>query len=136
MIQGRRSAADYAIEFRMLAAQSGWNDVALKAGFQQSLNVELQAKLACRGENQSFSEYVLLAIKIDNLMRNNPAKSKSPSPRIIPTNQTSQISNPVLPTVQSNPEPMQLGVTKLSTEERSQWLIHNLCFYLQRDRPR
>lgn len=28
--QGSRSAADYGIEFRKLAAQSGWNDVALK----------------------------------------------------------------------------------------------------------
>ncbi|KAK3561513.1 hypothetical protein QTP86_006171 [Hemibagrus guttatus] len=31
--QGRRLAAEYAIEFRTLAAQSGWNDVALKAVF-------------------------------------------------------------------------------------------------------
>ncbi|KAK3571296.1 hypothetical protein QTP86_005932 [Hemibagrus guttatus] len=44
--QGRRLAADYAIEFRMLAAQSGWNDVSLKAVFQRSLNIELQAELA------------------------------------------------------------------------------------------
>ncbi|KAK3563873.1 hypothetical protein QTP86_004817 [Hemibagrus guttatus] len=44
--QGRRLAADYAIEFRTLAAQSGWNDVALKAVFQRSLNIELQAELA------------------------------------------------------------------------------------------
>ncbi|KAI2653719.1 Retrotransposon-derived protein PEG10 [Labeo rohita] len=90
--QGRRSAADYAIEFRTLAAQSGWNDVALKAVFQRSLNVELQAELACKGENQSFSEYMTLAIKIDNLMRSNPTKSKSSSPRVFPANQASPMS--------------------------------------------
>ena len=28
--QGNRTAADYAVEFRTLAAQSGWNEVALK----------------------------------------------------------------------------------------------------------
>ncbi len=127
--QGRQSAADYAIEIRTLAAQSGWNDFALKAVFQRSLNVELQAELACKGENHSFSEYVTLAIKIDNLMRSNPTKSKSPSSRIIPANQTSPIPNPAPSTVQPNSEPMQLGVTKLSTEERSRRLIHNLCFY-------
>lgn len=129
LTQGRRSATDYAIGFRTLAAQSGWIDVSLKAVFQQSLNVGLQAELACKEGSQSFSEYVTLAIKIDNLMRNNPTRSKSPSQRIIPINQASQISNPIIPTVQSSPEPMQLGVTKLSKEERLQRLIQSLFFY-------
>lgn len=31
MSQGNRTAADYAIMFRTLAAQSGWNDVSLRA---------------------------------------------------------------------------------------------------------
>ncbi len=31
MSQGNRTAADYAIEFRTLAAQSGWNDISLNA---------------------------------------------------------------------------------------------------------
>ncbi|KAK3506576.1 hypothetical protein QTP70_009900 [Hemibagrus guttatus] len=66
--QGCSLAAEYAIEFRTLAAQSGWNDVALKAMFQHSLNIELQAELACKGVDHSFAEYVTLAIQIDNLM--------------------------------------------------------------------
>ncbi|XDV30709.1 hypothetical protein PO909_033561 [Leuciscus waleckii] len=48
MSQGNRTAAEYAIEFRTLAAQSGCNDVSLKAVFQQSLNAELQTELACK----------------------------------------------------------------------------------------
>ncbi len=72
MSQGNRTAADYAIEFRTLAAQSGWNDISLKAVFRQSLNFDLQTELACKGENCSFTEYITLAIKIDNLMRNAP----------------------------------------------------------------
>ncbi|RXN13742.1 Pol poly [Labeo rohita] len=46
--QGTRTAADYAIEFRTIAAQSGWNDISLKAVFQKSLNADLQTELACR----------------------------------------------------------------------------------------
>ncbi|KAK3548058.1 hypothetical protein QTP70_004282 [Hemibagrus guttatus] len=117
--QGHRLAADYAIEFRTLAAQSGWNDVALKAVFQRSLNIELQAELACKGEDHSFTEYVTLAIKIDNLMRSNNARIKSTYMRTIPTHANDHAS----------PEPMQLGVPRLSTEERSRRLVHDLCFY-------
>ncbi len=127
--QGCQSASDYAIEFRTLSAHSGWNDIAFKAVFQRSLNVELQAELACKGENHSFSECVTLAMKIDNLMLSNPTKSKSPSSRTIPIYQTSSIPNPAPSTVQSNSELMQLGISKLSTEERSRRLIHNLCIY-------
>ncbi|KAK3540361.1 hypothetical protein QTP70_029552 [Hemibagrus guttatus] len=117
--QGHRLAAFYAIEFRTLAAQSGWNDVALKAVFQRSLNIELQAELACKGEDHSFTEYVTLAIKIDNLMRSNHARIKSTYMRTIPTHANDHAS----------PEAMQLGVPRLSTEERSRRLVHDLCFY-------
>lgn len=61
--QGNHTAAEYAIEFRTLVAQSGWNDISLKAVFQRGLNTELQTELACKGENSSFSEFVTLAIK-------------------------------------------------------------------------
>lgn len=74
--QGIRTAADYAVEFRTLAAQSGFNDVSLKAIFQQSLNLELQAELACKGEDLPFSDFVF-AIKIDSLMRQAPKRKSN-----------------------------------------------------------
>ncbi|KAL6458335.1 hypothetical protein MHYP_G00335650 [Metynnis hypsauchen] len=46
--QGTRSVADYAIEFRTLAAESGWNEEALMAVFQQGLNGRLKDELATR----------------------------------------------------------------------------------------
>ncbi|KAK3555047.1 hypothetical protein QTP86_006361 [Hemibagrus guttatus] len=127
--QGRRLAAEYAIEFRTLAAQSGWNDAALKAMFQRSLNMELQAELACKGVDHSFSEYVTLAIQIDNLMHSTHARIKSASMRNIPTQPITPSSNSTPSVDPANPEPMQLGATRLSPAERSRRLIHNLCFY-------
>ncbi|KAK3507486.1 hypothetical protein QTP70_026910, partial [Hemibagrus guttatus] len=123
--QGHRLAAEYAIEFRTLAAQSGWNDVALKAVFQRSLNIELQAELACKGVDHSFSEYVTLAIQIDNLMRSTHARIKSASMRNIPTQPLTPSSSSTPSVDPANPEPMQLG----APEEQSRQLIHNLCFY-------
>ncbi|KAL6456552.1 hypothetical protein MHYP_G00350960 [Metynnis hypsauchen] len=46
--QGTCSVADYAIEFRTLAAESGWNEEALMAVFQQGLNGRLKDELATR----------------------------------------------------------------------------------------
>ncbi len=63
IMQGNHTAAEYTIEFRTLAAQSGWNDISLKAVFQRNLNTELKTELACKGENSSFSVFVTLAIK-------------------------------------------------------------------------
>ncbi|KAK3542134.1 hypothetical protein QTP86_016458, partial [Hemibagrus guttatus] len=110
--QGRRLAAEYAIEFRTLAAQSGWNDVALKAMFQSSLNIELQAEHACKGVDHSFSEYVTLAMQIDNLMRSTHARIKSASMRNIPTQPLTPSSNSTPSVDPANPEPMQLGAMR------------------------
>ncbi|KAL0152509.1 hypothetical protein M9458_052232 [Cirrhinus mrigala] len=106
--QGNRTAADYAID--------GWNDVALKAIFYNSLNVDLQTELACRRENSSFSELVNLTIKIDNLMRQTPRQ------RITKGNhRNSPICGPAVE--QSSVEPIQLNASRLTEEERTRPMI-------------
>ncbi|KAI2647305.1 Retrotransposon-derived protein PEG10 [Labeo rohita] len=103
--QGRRTAADYALEFRTLAAQSGWNDEPLKLHYRKGLNPDLQVELACRDEGLSLNQYIDLSIRIDNVMRaRRPAR-----PFTAPL--------PYQPPAASAPEPMQLGTTKLTTEE-------------------
>ncbi|KAI2662443.1 Transposon Tf2-9 polyprotein [Labeo rohita] len=120
--QGNRTAADYAIEFRTLAAQSGWNDVSLKAVFYNSLNSDLQTELACRRENSSFSELVNLAIKLDNLMRQTPKQRSAKS-----YHRNSPSSSSV--TEQVPIEPMQINASRLSEEERTRRCQNHLCFY-------
>ncbi|KAL0198990.1 hypothetical protein M9458_007530, partial [Cirrhinus mrigala] len=101
--QGRRTAADYALEFRTLAAQSGWNDGPLKLHYRKGLNQDLQ--------------YIDLSIRIDNVMR-----SRKPSWPLTNVFQTQ-------PSTPSAPEPMQLGTTKLTVEERERRIRNNLCLY-------
>ncbi len=122
LTQGNRTSAEYAIEFRTLAAQSGWNDIALKAMFQHSLNPELQTELACKGEDSSFSEFVTLAIRIDNLMRQAPKRKGSRG-----GSNSSQI--PITIEARPHDEPMQLNVSRLSEGERERRRQHQLCFY-------
>ncbi len=122
LTQGNRTAAEFAIEFRTLAAQSGWNDVALKATFHKSLNCDLQTELACKGEGSSYSDFVTLAIRIDNLMRKAPKKKSGRS------GQTHILTpNPV--EMFSPEEPMQLNTSRLSESERERRRHQRLCFY-------
>ena len=46
--QGSRSVADYAIEFRSLAAESDWDDAALRATFYRGLADNIKDELASR----------------------------------------------------------------------------------------
>ncbi|KAK3527044.1 hypothetical protein QTP86_008658 [Hemibagrus guttatus] len=79
--QGLESAADYAIRFRTLAAQSEWNDAALWAVFRAGLNPALQTELACHVEATSLSQFVATAIRLDNLRRQRLRHGLRPPPR-------------------------------------------------------
>ncbi|KAI2650216.1 Retrotransposon-like protein 1 [Labeo rohita] len=91
--QGRRTAAEYALDFRTLV------------------------ELACRDEGLSLSQYIDRSIRIDKVMR-----SRKPS-RTFPATFQPQ------PPASTSPEPMQLGTTKLTVEERERRLRNNLCLY-------
>ncbi len=67
--QGRKPAAEYALSFRTLAAQTDWVEDTIKLLFRRGLNLELQSELACQDEGRSLSEFIELAIQIDNLIR-------------------------------------------------------------------
>ncbi len=101
--QGRSTAADYALSFRTLSAQTRWSDDPLKLLFRKGLSAELQSELACRDEGKSLDQFVDLAIHIDNLVRSRR------QPRFF----SASAGMTSLP----EPEPMQLGVTHLSVEE-------------------
>ncbi|KAL0150390.1 hypothetical protein M9458_054207 [Cirrhinus mrigala] len=115
--QGRRTAADYALEFRTLAAQSGWNDGPLKLHYRRGLNQDLQVELACRDEGLTLNQYIDLSIRIDSVMRS--WKPNRPLPNVFPNQ----------PATSSALEPMQLGTTKLTVEERERRIRNNLCLY-------
>ncbi len=97
--QGRSTAADYALSFRTLSAQTGWADDPLKLLFRKGLSMELQSELACRDEGRSLDQFIDLAIQIDNLVRSRR------QPRFLSAS-ASMTSPP-------EPEPMQVGFTHL-----------------------
>lgn len=48
--QGKRQTAEYALEFHVLAAGSGWNEPVLKATFHRGLDLDVLMELACRDD--------------------------------------------------------------------------------------
>ncbi len=113
--QGNSTAADYTLTFRTLAAQTGWENEPLRLLYRNGLNEELQSELACRDEGRTLEQFMELTIRIDNLMRSRRVH-RSALP--IPTNQGTP-----------EPEPMQVGVTRLSAEERERRIRQHLCLY-------
>ncbi|KAL0198667.1 hypothetical protein M9458_007207, partial [Cirrhinus mrigala] len=113
--QGSSPAADYALTFRTLAAQAGWEGKPLKAMFRRGLRMDLQAELMCRDEEKDLEEFMEMGIRMDNLLRSRRGRRftanlfPQPSP--------------------ATEEPMQVGYTRLTDEERDRRMKNRLCLY-------
>ncbi len=112
--QGKDTAADYSLTFRTLAAQTGWESGPLKLLYRKGLSAELQSELACRDEGRTLEEFINITIRLDNLLRSRRS-SRSPLASA--------------PATITEPEPMHVGVTRLSLEERERRIKHHLCLY-------
>ncbi|KAK3538538.1 hypothetical protein QTP86_006703 [Hemibagrus guttatus] len=122
LCQGSDTTADYAIKFRTLATQSGWNDASLWAVFHAGLNPELQTELACRVEATTLSQFVATAIRLDNLMCQHQAGA-SCSATAHPWTQ------PDYPSFREEaPEPMQLGRSRLAEPAHQRRGRMRLCY--------
>ena len=66
LCQGARSVADFVIEFRTLAVESGWNEESLQAFFYQGLLEQLKDELISYPESRDLDSLVALAIRVDN----------------------------------------------------------------------
>uniref|UniRef100_A0A8C1YSB8 Gypsy retrotransposon integrase-like protein 1 n=1 Tax=Cyprinus carpio TaxID=7962 RepID=A0A8C1YSB8_CYPCA len=114
--QGRMTAADYALRFRTLAAQTNWVSDTLKVLFRKGLNYDLQAELACRDEGRDLNSFIELTISIDNLQRARRSSSR-------------RTDHPVFLPSHEPTEPMQINTYHLSMEERDRRISNRLCMY-------
>ena len=76
--QGKRSVVDYSLEFRTLAASSGWNAAELLVIFRQGLHPEILRELASKDDNLTLDQLITLAIKLEQLLhhRSRPRPSR------------------------------------------------------------
>jgi len=67
--QGSGSVANFSIEFRILAAECGWDEPALMTLFAMNLSEELKDELASRDDSTCLEQMIALAVRIDNRLR-------------------------------------------------------------------
>uniref|UniRef100_A0A3B3H296 Gypsy retrotransposon integrase-like protein 1 n=1 Tax=Oryzias latipes TaxID=8090 RepID=A0A3B3H296_ORYLA len=137
--QGGDSVCDYAIRFRTLAAESGWNSVALYDVFMKGLAPRIQEQLIPLDLPQGLDSLIALAIRTDNRLhelvsRRGSGSSGGGSSRGAESAERrnhrrfSADPHPSV-TADSCEEPMQVGRTRLSAEERQRRLQEGRCFY-------
>ena len=133
--QGSRSVASFAVEFRTLAAESGWNEEALQGVFQNALSSELKDRLTSWEEPTNLDHLISLAIHMDNRLRERrrerSAHSFATPPFESPAATQSSLPVAVPPRYvrSSSPEPMQIGRTHLTPEERERRIRSGACLY-------
>ncbi|RVE72612.1 hypothetical protein OJAV_G00039140 [Oryzias javanicus] len=137
--QGGDSVCDYAIRFRTLAAESGWNSVALYDVFMKGLALRIQEQLVPLDLPQNLDSLIALAIRTENRLhdlvtrRSSGSSGGGSSRRAESTERRNprRFSADPHPSVaaDSGEEPMQVGRTRLSAEERQRRLREGRCFY-------
>ena len=129
--QGRRTIADYSIDFRTLARRSSWNMAAQVDAFLHSLADYLKDELVSHDEPKSLDEAIDLAARIDRRIQiRRREKGRSIQPSVRNLSYSAAQSPPVTTHSQHDPpEPMEIGRASLSPAERQRRFSANLCLY-------
>ncbi|RXN03065.1 Retrotransposon-derived PEG10 [Labeo rohita] len=122
--QGSRSAAEFAIEFRTLATESGWDEHALRAIFHHALSPKLKDELAFRDSPSDLESLIDLAIRVDHRLKERQTERQQETV-------TARPDNIVYPTLDPE-EPMQLGTTRITPSERTRRMRERCCIYCGR----
>lgn len=131
-IRGKRRAADYAIEFRTLAAERGWNQSTLMDAFLHSLSRTRKDQLAPLDLPEELDSLIAFTIKIDKHIAEREkerfrysfsASDRRGVPGALPAPSGRRPEVPSFPPATPAPtkgpeEPMQLGRTQLTRVER------------------
>uniref|UniRef100_A0A8C4DQ98 ribonuclease H n=1 Tax=Dicentrarchus labrax TaxID=13489 RepID=A0A8C4DQ98_DICLA len=118
LVQGSRSVTDFAIDFRTKAPMCDWNPAALRDVFMRGLAGYMKDELVAYELPSTLEGLIELATRLDLSLH-----SKSP---VTPASSSLASTAPVSV---EDPEPMQLGHTRLSLEERERRQRLNLCLY-------
>ncbi|KAK3525000.1 hypothetical protein QTP86_012572 [Hemibagrus guttatus] len=120
--QGLMSVSDYALQFRTLAAASGWNEQALITTYCQGLDPRVRLHLAAYEDSIGLEKFIQLSIRFATRMQLclEEHQGQPLFPSIL--RQPESASHP-----EPANEPMQVN-SRLSSAERQRRLTQNLCF--------
>ncbi|KAK3508059.1 hypothetical protein QTP70_011854 [Hemibagrus guttatus] len=122
--QGKLTVPEYTLQFRTLAAKSGWNKQALLTAYRQGLNPQVRLHLAAYEDAIGLERLIQLSIHVAAHMQSCVNEPQDQSPYSTWRNQPAPVSSP-----EPVPEPMHLGASHLTPAERQRRLTQNLCLY-------
>ena len=146
--QGARSVAEFAVEFRTLAAESGWNDEALQGAFHKALNDDIKDEIASRDDSNNLDELIRSSIRLDNRLRERkrerafraqrggstsgvPPQGPAPFQVLPPSGAPSPRGSEPRRETQNEVqfEPMEVARAHLSPEEKTRRIQSKSCLY-------
>lgn len=130
--QGRRTVADYSIDFRTLASRSSWNMEALVDAFLHSLADYMKDELVSHEQPSSLDEAIALATRIDQRIqtrRRERGRQSTPATGIRNKWTDPFPASATPPNQLDQPETMEIGRTSLPPAERQRRITSNLCLY-------
>ncbi|KAG1952091.1 retrotransposable element [Pimephales promelas] len=113
--QGRRSVADFSVEFRTLSTSCGWNEPALVARFIEGLDAEIRDKVLARESPSHLVSLIDLALRVEKRFelrrraRCTTAAASSPS-AVSVTSSSVTDQEPMQLGVKSQPSPVERGL--------------------------
>uniref|UniRef100_A0A8C1TEZ2 CCHC-type domain-containing protein n=1 Tax=Cyprinus carpio TaxID=7962 RepID=A0A8C1TEZ2_CYPCA len=120
--QGKMSVNEYVLQFRTLAATSGWNEQALITTYRQGLDPRVRLHLAAYED--TIGRFIQLSIRFATCMQSCLEEHQGQPQHNISLCQPEPVSPP-----EPAHEPMQLDSTRLTGAERQRRLTQNLCLY-------
>lgn len=124
--QGGRRISDYAIEFRILAAECDWNSSALFDAFIYGLSDRLKDHLAPLDLPATLDSLIALVTRLDNRLHDQRFTRRAET-----VSDTSRTDSPfpLSGAATASAEPMQLGKNRLTPAERERRMRSGQCLY-------
>ncbi|CAI5690006.1 unnamed protein product [Oreochromis niloticus] len=128
--QGRRSMANYSIDFWTLAVQAKWGSEALKAALLNNVNEELKDEIMMWEIPSSLEALMSLCIQVDDRLRARQASRKQQFWEL-PASREDQPESREARSIreEEGEQPMQLGHSRLSPAERQRRFAVGECLY-------
>ncbi|KAF7645916.1 hypothetical protein LDENG_00196740 [Lucifuga dentata] len=132
MHQGNQTVTDFAVDFRIRARQSDWNMAALCDAFLNGLADYIKDELVSHDLPTTLDGLIELTTHIDlRIQARRCEKLQRTARRQSPQHlrRTTTATSSSVPNSPGGPEPMQLGCTSLTLDERERRRQLNFCLY-------
>lgn len=127
--QGKRSMADFSVDFWTLAAQTKWGPEALKTTLLNNIREELKDEIMLRELPASLNALMSLCIQVDDRLRARQSSRRQPFREPLASRDLQPDAREARASGTEEEVPMQLGRSRLTPAERQRRFSAGECLY-------